>query len=175
MMRTMVVMAIWLAATMSACGGSDDGEDRTDLPVTFSDAMAPDVAVPDPGGADLGEDPRDVSGDPANGADTGPTDPGSSTDPGQVDPGGDPGTPDPGVVDPGPPRCQLTEEQCFGPTIANGSTAATPFSVSRQLLYLSGQKWNPDNQEAGNDDDLPSSYCRDAGAGPVLPRVPDGG
>lgn len=163
MVRTVVAMAALMAVTWPACGGSGGGRETADLPVAFPDGVAPDVGSQDPGGSGSDADSRDVSGDPGGGTDTGSGDPGSPTDPGAVDPGSDPGTPDPGPVDPGPPPCQLSEEQCFGPPIADGSTAGTPFSVSRQLLYLNGQRWNPNNEDAGNNDDLSSSYCRDGG------------
>lgn len=184
----MTGLGLCLAAGLWGCDATDSAT-RDDLPLTLPDAQAPDAAVPqdagrDAGTTDVGPDPdappQDDLGTPVHDAsqpdattdqdarpDVGASDPGP-TDLGGYDPGvPDPGTPDPGSTDPGPPPCQLTQEQCFGPTMENdktyGPTAAYPFFVSRQALSLRTQRWNPDNQNAGNNDDLPSSYCRDAG------------
>lgn len=171
-MRRTATMTAWIAAALvAACGGSGSGDTAADdLPLAFPDATT-DSGVPGDVGLDAGDRDATVAPDAAN-ADPGGTgdDPGGTgDDPGLAnDPGtDDPGAPDAGPEDPGPPPCQLTNEQCFGPTMENGktygNTAAYPFISSRQALYLRGQMWNPGNEDAGNDDDLSSSYCRDAG------------
>jgi len=172
MMRTgtMAVAAVGMAMLLAGCGGGSDGDtESTDLPFAFrDDGAARDVAAPDvapPDDARDAAEPADGAADPGATPDPGtpPADPGAIDDPG----GDDPGAVDPGVYDPGTPACQLSNEQCFGPVMENGKTygdtAAYPYIASRQALYLRGQMWNPDNQDADNDDDLSSSYCRDAG------------
>lgn len=184
----MTGLGLCLAAGLLGCDATETPP-HDDLPLTLPDAGNRDAttsqdAGPDAGATDVVPNPDATTQDDPGTPDGEVTPPDATTDdvvlpdvgandPGPTDLGGsDPGTPDPGTIDPGttdpgPPPCQLTEEQCFGPTMENGKTygptAAYPFFVSRQALSLRTQRWNPDNQNAGNNDDLPSSYCRDAG------------